>query len=138
MASSQINVELSAFFINQNEVLGTLLFYIKNWPIQEDWSLMGLCHFLQFQIQSDRNLETSAKWGIVGKVQTRQSVKSECLGKATANWLGEVQTSPGTFPLRRQSSDLIPLFLGSGFMKHDLAVLTLAVHQSSRNPRPAH
>jgi len=36
MACSQLNVELSVeFFINENEILGTFLFCIENWPIQK-------------------------------------------------------------------------------------------------------
>lgn len=67
----------------------------------EEWSLMGLCHFLQFQTQSDRDLETSAKWGILGKVQTGQSVKSECLGKTTANWLRGSPNKPQNIPFEK-------------------------------------
>lgn len=36
MACSQLNVELSVeFFINENEVLGTFVFSIENWPIKK-------------------------------------------------------------------------------------------------------
>lgn len=140
-ASSQINVEISIeIFINPNEVLGAFLFCIQNWPIQRTgvWWIINLCHLLPFQMQSDTGLETSAKWGTVGKGQSlARAWNWNALGRWQQTGSGEGHTSTQTCPLGRRSNDLILLFLGSFFTKPSLAIHALAIHHGLPGIQPA-